>query len=179
MSFQLYDGTQYWSYPRILQWCHDFVSHFSDWAKLEVIGYSRNQQPIVLITFGRSPEDSPLLWLDGGTHASEWAGVMATLYALSQWGQEVYELEGVSRFSQAGVAVVPCISPDGYQAMFEGAPFLRSTLRRPKPGSFIRGLSPQDIDGDSRVRLMRWRDPAGPYVLDPAESIGIRPKIEK
>ncbi|MBM75136.1 MAG: hypothetical protein CMK59_07030 [Proteobacteria bacterium] len=177
MPFEHFDGTQYWSYPRILQWCSDFVAHYSDFARMDVIGHTKEQRPIVLITLGQASEDSPMLWLDGGTHASEWAGVMATIYSLSEWARELHELGGITRFSESCVAVVPCISPDGYQAMFEGAPFLRSSLRRPKPGSFIQGLSPQDIDGDSRVRLMRWRDPAGPYVLDTAEPIGVRPRL--
>jgi hypothetical protein len=127
-----------------------------------------------MIVIGK--EQNPTLWIDGGTHASEWAGVMATLYALSKWAKQMESLTGMSRFSKVSVAVVPCVSPDGYQALFEGKPFLRSNLREPLSGNFRMGLEPQDINRDGRVEFMRWKDPAGSFVLDKEAPLGLRPR---
>ena len=97
------------------------MSFNSDNSRIEVIGETQNGLPIVMIVIGK--EQNPTLWIDGGTHASEWAGVMATLYALSEWAKQMQTLTGMARFSKVSVAVVPCVSPDGYQALFEGKPF--------------------------------------------------------
>lgn len=174
MSFSFYDGTAYWDYSKIVDWCYDFVKVHSDNCRIEVLGHTNLGLPILMIVIGK--EQNPTLWIDGGTHASEWAGVMATLYALSKWAKQMETLTGMSRFSKVSVAVVPCVSPDGYQALFEGKPFLRSNLREPLAGNFRMGLEPQDINRDGRVEFMRWKDPAGPFVLDKEAPLGLRPR---
>ena len=84
------------------------------------------------------------------------AGVMATLYALSKWAKQMETLTGMSRFSKASVVVVPCVSPDGYQALKEN-PFYAPTSENHWMEIFRMGLEPQDINRDGRVGFMRWR----------------------
>ena len=174
MTFSFYDGSAYWDYSKIVEWCYDFVSSNSDHARIEVIGESNHGLPILMIVLGK--KQTPTLWIDGGTHAAEFAGVMATLYILSKFAKQMQTLTGMTRFSKFSIAVVPCVSPDGYQALFEGKPFLRSNLRKPLDGNFRFGLEPQDINRDGQVEFMRWKDPAGPFVLDSDMPMGIRPR---
>ena len=143
----------------------------SDNCGIEVLGHTNLGLPILMIVLGK--EQNPTLWIDGGTHASEWAGVMATLYALSKWAKQMETLTGMSRFSKVSVAVVPCVSPDGYQALFEGKPFLRSNLREPLAGNFRIGLEPQDINRDGRVEFMRWKDPCRSICSRQGSTIGV------
>jgi hypothetical protein len=171
---QLYDGSAYWDYPTILNWCEEFTSEYKGFVRKECIGHSREGRPIILLTLGGDPDNTPAFWIDAGTHASEWAGVMSVIYALSRWADWYQTPEGKQWFQHNCIYVLPCISPDGFQALHEGEPFLRSSKRPAKNGVFREGFEPCDIDGDGQVKLMRWRSPAGPYVIDEEANLGVR-----
>lgn len=168
------DFTEYWSYPKIEQWVADFVAENSDWISAEVLTKTAAGQPIFLLTLGENPTTTPALWIDAGTHAAEWTGVMALIYSLEKWADFAREPHGKRWFQENTIFAVPCICPDGYQALIDGEAFLRSTLRPPKKGVFRQGLEPRDIDGDGRILFMRWKDRAGPYVIDDEADFGIR-----
>lgn len=165
---------EYWDYPRIEEWVKDFAAQNPSWVSLEILTTTDFGRSIFLLTLGENPTTTPALWIDAGTHAAEWAGVMSLLYSLEKWGEFAKEAHGKKWFQENTIFAVPCICPDGYQALLEGESFLRSTLRPPKNGVFRQGLDPQDIDGDGRVLFMRWRDPAGPYIIDDEADFGIR-----
>ncbi|MEZ4338718.1 MAG: M14 family zinc carboxypeptidase [Sandaracinaceae bacterium] len=122
--------------------------------------------------FGRRRGRTPRFWLDGGTHAAEWTGVMAALDAATKWVAALRDGDPKAEawFRAHTVYVAPCISPDGFVAMRAGGPFLRSTTRPPRDGRPRIGLDAHDVDGDGQVRWMRWRHPAGPWVFDDADN---------
>ena len=126
----------------------------------------------------RALEERSVLWLDAGTHASEWTGVSALLYSLSRWveGVERQDEELMEWFSTRAIVAIPCISPDGYDALRHGAPYLRSSLRPPRHDEPRQGLDPCDMNGDGAVRWMRWRHPAGPLVQDEEVPLFMRPR---
>ncbi len=163
---------RYLSWHEIAATCRQLAQEHPDLVTLETIGSSRQGNSLLLLTVA-SPEgppvaDRPAFWLDGGTHAAEWTGVMSALYSVQRWiqGLRAGDPELRDWFSRNAAFVMPCMSPDGYQALHDGAPFLRSTLRPPREGQLRVGLEPRDMDGDGEVRWMRWRHPAGPYVQD-------------
>jgi hypothetical protein len=123
-------------------------------------------------------DNRPGFWLDGGTHASEWTGIMSTLYTISHWVEALAsgDPDEVRYFERHTAYVMPCISPDAFQALMDGAPFIRSTLRPPADHSVRTGLAPQDLSGDGAIRWMRWKDPAGAYVTDPDRPMFMRPR---
>ncbi len=168
-----YAGDTYLDYPQVEAVCRELVARHPDWVALDVVGHSRHGRPLLLLTIGAAGDrdERPGFWLDGGTHAPELTGVMSALYSAARWveGLAAGDAELVAWFSDQTAYVMPCISPDGFQAIMEGAPFLRSTLRPPPPGVVRQGFQPRDIDGDGRVRWMRWRHPAGAWV-DTAEA---------
>ncbi len=181
MSWSPYRGEDYWDFDALEAWCRELAAAHPAWVTLEEAGQSRYGRPMLLLTLGNqqgTPADHPAFWLDGGTHASEWTGVMATLYCLSEWVSSLADGDpsAMDWFSSHTVYVMPCISPDGYQAIHDGAPFLRSTLRPPPTGTVRTGFSPKDMDGDGAVRWMRWRDPGGPFVADPDVPLFMRPR---
>lgn len=173
MSWTPYVGDRYLSWHEIAGWCHALAQAHPDLVTLDRIGTTRHGNGLLLLTVAtgrdrRRVADRSAFWLDGGTHAAEWAGVMSALYTVSRWVEGLIEGDPslTDWFSRHAAFVLPCMSPDGYQALHDGAPFLRSTLRPPRPGQLRVGLEPRDIDGDGEVRWMRWRHPAGPYVED-------------
>ena len=179
MAWIPYNGEQYIDFPDVEQWCKALVDAHPDWFDLEEIGLSRHGKSIFLITVGDQggrPDKNPAFWLDGGTHASEWTGVMAVLHTLSRWAERLAagDPSTLSQFRGRTAYVVPCISPDGFQAMCEGKPFIRSSLRPARPGTHPVGLRPSDLTGDGSVRWMRWKHPAGPWVTDPEVPMWMR-----
>ena len=183
-----YPGDRYLTLAELDAFCEGLAAALPEWVESEPIGTSREGRPIVLVTVGRrngpasadAADDPrakrPAFWLDGGTHAPEWTSVMACAYTLSEWAHALANGEPDLRawFSTHTAYVVPCISPDGFHALREGAPFLRSTLRGPRDERPRVGLDPADIDGDGVVRWMRWRSPLGPWIFDADNPIRAR-----
>ena len=168
--YQPFDGHRYLDVSEVAAWCHAAAAAFPRWARCTHIGSTAGGRPIVLLTLTDHDDGSqtprPALWLDGGTHAAELAGTMGAVFAASRWLGALHlgDPEVTRWFGRNAVHIAPCICPDGMQAMMDGAPFLRSTLRPGPPGSVRTGLDARDMDGDGAVRWMRWRHPAGPFV---------------
>lgn len=183
MGWIPYRGERYLDWPEVEGWCRALAEAFPAFVRLDEIGRSRHGRPLLLLAVGTdlaAPDlpRRPALWLDGGTHASEWTGVMATLFAVTRWveGLAAGDPALAAWFARNVAWVMPCLSPDGFQALHEGAPYLRSTLRPPRQEDVRSGLEPLDVDGDGVVRWMRWRHPAGPWVADDRHALGMRPR---
>jgi len=181
MTWTPYHGDSYLDLSAVDAFCTSLAAALPGWVTLTEVGRSRHDRPLWLLTLSRTGgvlSERPAFWLDAGTHAAELTGVMAALYAVSRWAEALAAGDATTCawFSTHAVYVMPCISPDGFDAMCSGAPFLRSTLRPPKPGAVRSGLEPRDMDGDGAVRWMRWRHPAGPFVADPDLPLYMRPR---
>lgn len=180
-AWTAYDGDRYLRWPEIESWCAAAAEAHPDWVTVETVGHSREGRPLLLLTVGAAgPEraERPAVWLDAGTHAAEWTGVMAAVNTLSRWISALASGDAELRawFETHTAYVMPCISPDGFHAMREGHPFVRSGLRHAPEGTARTGLDPRDMDGDGAVRWMRWRHPAGPFVPDPDLPMFMRPR---
>ncbi len=181
MTWKPYDGSTYMDFPSLEQWYRSVVEAFPSFVSMEEIGQSRHGRPIHLLTFSldaSTAHNKPAFWLDAGTHASERTGVMAVLYSISQWIDAFVrnKADELAWFQHHTLFVVPCISPDGYQALFEGSPYIRSSLRPPRTDDLRKGFEPQDINEDGSIRLMRWKHPTGAFVLDPELPTYMRPR---
>ena len=181
MAFERYLGDAYFNDAEIQAWCRALAEARPGWVRLTELGPTREGRPILLLTLGKNDgqqDARPGFWLDGGTHAAEWTGVMAALYAVSQWIQRIDEGDAsfIRWLTQHTITVMPNVSPDGYEAMIRGEPYLRSTLRPPQDGTARAGLDPSDLDGDGATRWMRWRHPAGPFVQDEEVPLFMRPR---
>ena len=186
MSWTPYTADDYVGFDQIEAFCTSLANEHPQWVKLDAVGESHQGRPLYrLIISAReeSPQgtrrgERPALWLDAGTHASEFTGISALLFIISTWMEGLLggDADLQRWFSTHEVQIMPCISPDGVQAMYEGAPYLRSSLRPPPPGSVRSGLDPCDIDGDGAVRMMRWKHPAGAFVEDKEWEPFLRPR---
>ncbi len=180
-GFAPYGADRYLRWPEVEAWCRAAAAAHPEWCALETLGQTAEGRPLLLLTLGAAGADRdrrPGFWLDGGTHAAEWTGVMSAVHTASRWLEGLVDGDkALRRWFEAHTAyVMPCMSPDGFDAMREGRPYLRSSLRPPPEGTVRVGLDPQDIDGDGAVRWMRWRHPAGPFVPDPDLPVFMRPR---
>lgn len=181
MSFTPYRAQRYLDWPEVESLCLSMEEVLPEWVEVKRVGSSLHDQPIWLVCIGKRDggrANRPAIWLDGGTHASEWTSVSAAMYILSSWVERLLAQDEATMawFEANSALVIPCISPDGYHAMRQGHPFLRSSLRPPAEGTVRAGLDPRDMDGDGHVRWMRWKHPAGPYVQDENIPLAMRPR---
>lgn len=181
MAWQPYKGDKYLEFPVVDRWCREAVEEFPHVIAREDIGQTRHNRPIFLLTLSTNLAEAhcrPSFWLDAGTHASEWTGTSTALYIVSHWLESLRNPQSpwFQWFEQHTAYVVPCISPDGYQALFEGYSYLRSTLRPPRTQGTRQGFDPGDVNRDGAVRLMRWKHPAGSFAIDEDIPMFMRPR---
>ena len=105
---EMYNGDRYWDYPEVEAWCRALAAE-EDWISLETIGVTREGRSIVLLTLGENPSTTPAMWLDAGTHASEFTGVMSVVFSLSRWVEWARGTLGKQWFKQQTIFVCPCI----------------------------------------------------------------------
>ena len=184
MPFTPYRGDRYLDADAVDAFVDTLAEAAGDWVTVQTIGTSRQGRPLRLVTVGwrgdhpDAPGERPAFWLDAGTHATEWTGVMAALYTLSSWVEALLagDEATMSSFRDTTAFVLPLISPDGLHATMHGTPPLRSTLRPPRASTVRHGFAPADLTGDGVVRWMRWRHPAGSWVPIEGHPVGMRPR---
>lgn len=108
------DFSHYWNFAEI----EEYIEFLSKTTKLFVkkilIGTSYEGRPIHALTISLDEivGNLPILFIDSGIHAREWAGHMSVLYLLSQlvenYSKNIDLLQGVDW------VVVPVVNPDGY-----------------------------------------------------------------
>ncbi len=181
-TFRPYEGHDYLDADGVDAFLDHLAEAAPDWVVVQEIGHSRGGRPIRMVTVGAMDgppaDDRPAFWLDGGTHATEWTGVMSCLFTLSRWVGALLDDDGTLRrwFREHVAFVVPCISPDGLQATVHGTPAFRSTLRAPRPSTVRQGFEAWDLTGDGQVRWMRWKHPAGSWVPVEGHVLAMRPR---
>ena len=186
MSWTPYQAEDYVDFDYVEHFCQRLAKTHPEWVDLEVVGESHQGRPLYLLTLSARQTDRvgcergqrPALWLDAGTHATEWTGISAVLFTISRWMEGLTgDDERLQRwFSEYEVLIMPCISPDGVQAMHEGSAYIRSSLTPPPNEAVRSGLDPCDIDGDGAVRMMRWKHRAGTFVEDEDWAPFLRPR---
>lgn len=118
------DFAHYWKFEEI----EEYIEFLSKTTKLFVkkilIGTSYEGRPIHALTISLDDivGNLPILFIDSGIHAREWAGHMSVLYLLSQlvenYSENIDLLEGVDW------VVVPVVNPDGYVYTYETVCYL-------------------------------------------------------
>ena len=178
MSWSPYNGDEYLDFPETEAWCRDLVEapRLDDPSRDR--HESRGASHLAFDLVGDQSADldaQPAFWLDGGTHAAEWTGVMAVLHTLSRWAErlDAGDAETIARFKSTTAYVAPCIGQMDSRPCVK-VPFLRSSRRPPLPGTHAVGLRPSDLTGDGAIRWMRWKHEAGPWVADPEAPMCMR-----
>ena len=158
-SWVPYPGDQYWSFNHLTDWLTTTSHSFGSWVSCQEIGRSREGLPIHLLTLGdhaHQPEEKPAFWLDGGTHAAEWTGVMSCLY---QSPNGANSLTRTTRLFSIGFEARStwCHA----SRLMDSQRFSRATfeiITKPARGGTVRtGFDPCDVDGDGDVKWMRWK----------------------
>lgn len=108
------DFSHYWNFDEI----EEYIEFLSKTTKLFVkkilIGTSYEGRPIHALTISLDEivGNLPILFIDSGIHAREWAGHMSVLYLLNQLVENYSE--NIDLLNGVDWVVVPVVNPDGY-----------------------------------------------------------------
>jgi len=155
---------------------------FPELTRLESIGKTPEGRDLWLLTIGVDPDRArPTAWVDGNMHASELAGCSVAL-AIAEDFLALHteplahssdpQLTGPSRLSdtlatrlrEVRLFVLPCMSPDGAEAVLKSGRYVRSVPRDGRGEHGAPRWQARDLDGDGQIRTMRVEDPTGDYV---------------
>lgn len=160
----------YLRYRQLTEALQNLAAERPEIFSLTSIGTSFEGRDIWLMTCTRKDtgpaEQKPGLWVDGNIHAAEVAPSAACLHLLQTLARRDGKDAAVTALLDTRVFfVVPRLNPDGAElALAERPVFLRSSARRyPDWPGLPEGFQMEDIDGDGRVRFMRFEDSNGPW----------------
>ena len=112
------------------------------------------------------PLTKPAFYVDANIHATELSGSVAALKLIDTLLTNYGKREEITRLLDSRtIYVLPRVNPDGAEwAMAKRPRFIRSSVRPyPYNEDAIEGLEAEDIDGDGRILMMRFRDDNGPW----------------
>lgn len=108
----------YWSYDEMEVILDRLAKNHPDLVKLDVIGKSIEDRNIYGIRVSKNSQFglNPVIYIDAGTHAREWAGIQSAFYFLHQ----LTENATIHRelLDKVDYVFVPVVNPDGYQYSF-------------------------------------------------------------
>jgi murein tripeptide amidase MpaA len=139
-------------------------------ARMASIGSSHEGRSIWCLTLTNyatgEPLTKPAFYVDANIHATELSGSVAALKLIDTVLSGYGERDDITRLLDSRTLyVIPRVNPDGAEwAMADKPKYIRSSTRPyPYQEDAIEGLEPEDVDGDGRILMMRFRDDNGPW----------------
>lgn len=168
----------YYRYDEVTSLLNAFAEEFPNLVKVESIGKSYEGRDVWVATVTNfeagSPEDKAALWVDGNIHATEVSPTTACFYLLNKLTSEYGKDDDISRVLDSRTYYIcPRVNPDGAEWALADKPKLIRSSTRPYPYNdepLPEGLTVEDIDGDGRMLMMRFRDDNGQWKSHPDES---------
>ncbi|MDZ7386762.1 MAG: M14 family metallopeptidase [candidate division KSB1 bacterium] len=166
---------RYHSYDELTAALKKLAAEHKDLLRLESIGRSRQGRELWAARIagpkGTDPDRRPAVLIVANLEGSHFIGTEMTLYT-------VHYLAGNYRANDTLRALLdsrtfyllPCLNPDGMQALFAGPVWARTTNATPWDDDFDDVADedgPEDLNGDGMITLMRVRAPDGDYLPDP------------
>lgn len=160
----------YYRYTDLTRILKDYAKEYPQFVLLQSIGHSHEGRDIWLVTMTNfdtgEAECKPAFWADGNIHAGEISGSSACLYLVNRLVSAYGSNSDVTRcMDTRAFYICPRINPDGAELILADKPKLIRSSARPYPYDEdpVSGLTPEDIDGDGRLLMMRIPDPNGPW----------------
>jgi len=164
---------RYFTFDELTKALHDLAAAYPHLAQLKAIGKSAEGRNLWLMeitdTSAGCADSKPAYFIDGNHHAGEVTGSMVALYTIDELLSRANEPEFAELLRRYTFYILPRLSPDGAEIYLTTPATLRSA---PRPFPFaerLPGLTPQDINGDGKILLMRVISPLGNWKADPED----------
>lgn len=89
---------------------------FGDICETETLGFSGEGRAIRAIKIGRFDGTRPLIFLEAGIHAREWAAPMTAVYIIQQL---IENSASHNLLDELDFIIIPVTNPDGYEYSHE------------------------------------------------------------
>jgi hypothetical protein len=108
----------FWSYNEIENFLQQLANEHPDLVHKDVIGQSIENRDIHGVRVSRNAEfgKNPIIFVDAGTHAREWAGIQSALYFLHQLVENSTVTDEL--LDKVDYVFVPVVNPDGFVYSF-------------------------------------------------------------
>lgn len=108
----------YWSYAEMEAYLQHLADDYPNLVKLETIGKSFEGRNIHGLKISKNTEFgiNPIIFIDAGTHAREWAGIQSAFYFLHQLVENTTASTELT--DKLDFVFVPMVNPDGYVYSF-------------------------------------------------------------
>lgn len=104
----------YWNYDEIDQYIEYLLKNHANLVEAERIGYSyegREMRAIKISLHGKVDGSRPIIFIDAGTHAREWASHMTAVHLMHQLIERHDQHDWLQHVDWI---VVPIVNPDGF-----------------------------------------------------------------
>uniref|UniRef100_A0A182YKX0 Peptidase M14 domain-containing protein n=3 Tax=Anopheles stephensi TaxID=30069 RepID=A0A182YKX0_ANOST len=105
----------FWTLAEIYDYLDELAAAYNGLVRVSEIGRTHEDRPIKAITIstrGTIDQTRPIVFMDGGIHAREWAGVMSVMYMIHEYVE--HSEDYAEQLSNTDYVIVPVANPDGY-----------------------------------------------------------------
>ncbi len=169
----------YYLHEEIKKDLEHFARQYPDLCEVQTICVTEKglEEYAVILTNQKTGKDisKPALYVDGNIHAGEVTASMVCMYLIDYLLTNYGSDPNITKLLDTeALYVLPRISPDGAEAYLSTPAFMYSADRDWK--EVEGGISPEDIDKDGVIRMMRFKDPYGVWKLDPEDPDRLLPR---
>ncbi|XP_055602203.1 carboxypeptidase B-like [Uranotaenia lowii] len=111
------DFEHFWRLDEIYNYLDELEAEYPQLVNVETVGTTHEGRPIKAITIskngGQIDGSRPVIFMDAGVHAREWAAISSTLYFIHEVVEHYYEFE--DDLLERDWVIVPVGNPDGYE----------------------------------------------------------------
>jgi murein tripeptide amidase MpaA len=160
---------RFYRYDELTEILRGWADERPDLYRLDSIGTSFEGRDIWLCTltnFETGPDlEKPALLIEANIHSLEVTGTTAALHLIDRLLSGYGEDPRVTHvLDTRAFYVMPRLNPDGPELALADRPrFIRSSTRPWPLAEQVDGLHEEDLDGDGRILMMRFRDPNGAW----------------
>jgi len=171
---------RYYTYEEVVEAMKLLHSTFPQLTKLDLVGKSEEGREIYALTINNPKTGEPLtkpgVYVDGNIHGNEVQAGEVCLYFANMLLTKYGENDKITKVvDKNAYYIIPVVNVDGRAHFFKDAQTSSTdrSFRVPKVydcDGLLDEDSPDDLDGDGNICMMRIKDPLGDYKTDPEDS---------
>ncbi|XP_053677487.1 uncharacterized protein LOC128727583 [Anopheles nili] len=105
----------FWTLDEIYDYLDELAVAYNGLVRVSEIGRTHENRPIKAITIsvrGDIDQTRPIVFMDGGIHAREWAGVMSVMYMIHEYVE--HSEQYTDQLANVDYVIIPVANPDGF-----------------------------------------------------------------
>lgn len=166
-TVQTYD--HYYDYSEVTALLKDYAGKYPRYLRLSSLLTTEEGREMWLVELTDTEtgdfSEKPAYGTIGPVHCQEIVGVMVIMHLIDCVLSNLDTPEIQDILSHYTLCLIPMASPDGTDRVLHTPEIPRSVPRKVTRDIDSSGVIKKDMDGDGVVRLMRFRDPYGPWKI--------------